>query len=68
MPREIKRITNVGDTKASVIITDCVECGKNIELPLIHPEEEDLLVYQECCGFIYALEHIIDLVVYKKEE
>lgn len=66
---EKKRISNVGaDLEASSIRTDCIECHREITLPITHPEESDLLVYEECCNYIYTLEPVIDLVVYKKDE
>ena len=64
---ELKRINNVANPKATSINTDCLECHKDISIPL-RREDVDILRYVDCCGIRYCLEDVVDLVVYRLEE
>jgi hypothetical protein len=60
---EVKRIQNVSFEREYK--TNCVKCGKEIELRWNHGE----LDWSFCCGYEYELEHArVDLVVRKKVE
>lgn len=57
---EVKRIKNI--PIGEYFKTNCVECGKSIELYFNGGE----LDYVNCCGYDYSLEHVqIDFIVEK---